>query len=116
MAPLEGHGMPPDIPEPVDARLTEEQNENLAAWLSTHWTKWDCPFHGDTTWSVGEILHGAQAFFPKGAVNVSKSYPVVVLTCNSCGYTVFVNAIVAGLIPRDQSEPVVPTPEPITTG
>jgi hypothetical protein len=36
-----------------------------------------------------------------GSVTIGgPTYPLIVLTCMQCGYTVHVNAIVAGVVPR----------------
>jgi hypothetical protein len=98
---------PPDARTPEatqeaqDGWLSAEQQEAARKWLDEKWTRWDCPFHGDTTWGLGSVIHGAQAWVPKGGKNIGKSYPVVVLTCNTCGYSVFINAITMGIIPPD---------------
>jgi hypothetical protein len=96
------------------AKLTKEQKQLVATWLGSVWTDWTCPFHGETTWAIGDVIVGAPSYNPVGGERAEKVYPLVVLTCNKCGYTVFVNAISAGLEKRDpppNAEPPEPAPE-----
>jgi predicted nucleic-acid-binding Zn-ribbon protein len=82
--------------------LTPEQIEQAKDWLREHWTRADCPFHGATSWEVGDHLVSTMSYTPGGGITVGgKTYPLIVVTCSHCGYAVFVNAIVAGIVARD---------------
>ena len=81
----------------IDGQLTPEQYSRAQSWLDAHWKTSECPFHGPTTWALGDVMAAALAYVPVGGQSINKVYPLVVLTCNTCGYTVFVNAIRIGL-------------------
>jgi hypothetical protein len=96
--------LPPDTLK--HGALTEEQIDRAMSWLAEKWTESDCPWHGTTTWQLGDVFGQVDSWAPIGANPGSRrvTYPVVVLTCVQCGYTVLVNALRIGL--------VVPPPEP----
>jgi hypothetical protein len=82
--------------------MTTEERERALAWVNRHWTNKACPFHGPTHWRVDETLAEVRTF-GRGALIVGGGvYPLVVVTCSICGYAVFVNALVAGVL---QPEP-----------
>src|SRR5205807_57918 len=89
---------PPSVP----GQLTPDQSQRAELWLRTHWSHSACPFHGPTRWEVGNVLAQAMAFSGGGLVVGGPVYPLVVVTCATCGYTVFVNAIKVGIV---QAEP-----------
>jgi hypothetical protein len=93
------------MPEP-DGSLDPQERERFDAWLAQHWHNPDCPVCGAKDWSRGGKVHQIvnQATFstPDGT-----SLPAVSLACEVCGYTMFVNAIKAGiveLVPLDAEE------------
>jgi hypothetical protein len=98
---------PPPPPSPVPARaiglLSQEQQQAAQAWLQEHWTIAICPFHGPTNWSIGATLVGTVTFANGGIVmGGGPLYPLLPVTCSVCGYTVFINALIAGLVSRPE--------------
>jgi hypothetical protein len=80
--------------------MTPEQNRKAVAWLSAHWANRNCPIHGATTWNVDKWL-GEVRTFGGGSLFVGKGqviFPLLVVTCGICGYTIFFNAIMAGVV------------------
>jgi len=86
--------------------LSQEQLEVVRLWLEDQWTIRGCPFHGPTRWEIGDSLAQAPAFTGGNIVLPSPVYPVVVITCSICGYTVLINALKLNLIPRPEAEVV----------
>ena len=78
--------------------LSERQRKAAADWISTKWTNSLCPFHGPTTWELSAILTQSVAFLPSGFAVGGPVFPLIVITCRTCGYTVFVNALKAGVL------------------
>jgi hypothetical protein len=98
-------------------KLSPDEKEKVIAWLSAHWRKADCPFHGPTQWEIGDAT-GTQPFAGSGGgepgsgvVLGGGSYPLVVLTCATCGYTIHINLFKVGLVTQRPEEPATPTPQ-----
>ena len=99
--------VPPRPEPPPRSRLTAEQLAKAQQWLRTRWPNGNCPFHGPTQWQVGDILVQTMIYAEGGGIILGGGpvYPLLLITCTQCGYTVFVNAIVAGVIAQDTASP-----------
>lgn len=95
---------------PESAWLSQEQLTRAGRWLADKWSGAGCPFHGDTTWSVGPFLAGIPAHTPPQKRALQKVYPSLTVICTQCGYTVLVNSNLIGL-----SESDAPVSEESTT-
>lgn len=58
-----------------------------------------CPMCRISNWSVNESVFVMPEFKSGGTVLGGVVFPVVPVTCNNCGNSVFVNAIKAGVMP-----------------
>jgi hypothetical protein len=103
-------GPPPS--QPLLNKLSSEQVDYVIRWLHAKWTKPDCPWHGPTQWSVGDLVVGLPGFVPLTGPRPhgSSVYPMIVLTCQHCGYSVPINAIVMGFT----QSPAPVQPEPVS--
>lgn len=92
----------------------QETREKIIHWLNEKWrgSKF-CPICGSSNWAVGEILGEIREFKGGALVLPGQLFPLVVVTCQTCGNTVLLNAIVAGIVkaPPPQA-PVAQTPGP----
>ncbi len=77
--------------------------KKVNAWLGEHWKgNRACPICGNSHWEMGEELvevrdcRYGQRFNLDGEV----SYPLVVVICETCSYTMFFNAIRIGLVEK----------------
>ena len=80
--------------------MTLEQSQKASAWLNAHWTNRNCPLHGPTLWQLDTWLAEVRAY-AGGSLIVGGGqaiFPLLVVTCTKCGYVVFVNAIMAGIV------------------
>ncbi len=85
-------------------RLTEKEKEDIVAWVKEKWKNFACPYSGDTSWNIGEILVQTTQF-TGGSLRIGGPiFPMFILTCDGCGHTVFVNAIQAGILPKPKPE------------
>lgn len=84
--------------------LTDAERERASAWLEKTWRTWACPFSGHTDWDLGETIVQPQKHIPGAAMVIGGGpvYPLLLLTCLGCGYTIFVNALLAGVFERDE--------------
>lgn len=107
-------GMPlsPDRHKVLDSHFQEKWKNKactlcgVTAWLLTE---------GYVTLTVAEGLHGGGAW----TIGPVSALPLVIFTCSSCGHTVFLNALVAGVPPPRLGEPanaLLPSPSPARTG
>jgi hypothetical protein len=90
-------------PDVSNVQMTPEQSAQAQEWLRKQWTNSLCPFHGSTRWEVGNVFGQVMSYSPRGLFLGGPTYPVLVVTCGECGYTVLVNAIKAGVVASEQA-------------
>ena len=73
--------------------------EKAIDWLNTHWQgEWRCPICEQDEWLVHDEAVEVRAF-GRGSLAANGSvFPLLSVTCSTCGHTLFFNAIVAGLV------------------
>lgn len=89
------------MPNP-DGTLTAQEKQKINAWL----TQFDrpaaiCPICGGQQWTIGD--HIVQPVTLEGGRNMNLfgaglAYPVVMVVSVPCGYTMYINAVMAGLV------------------
>lgn len=93
-----------DTKEPsFNAELTPELHQRAQKWVEEKWTRAECPFHGPTSWEVGNMVVQTVQYVPKGISIGGRTYPLVPVICRTCGYTVFLNALLMGIVPASLS-------------
>ena len=101
-----------DQPQPAPALflMTPQQLQDARNWLGSHWSNFSCPFHGATRWEVGDSMIQTIPFTKPGDLILGggPTYPLLVVTCGICGFTVLVNAIKAGIVVVPQQPPPSP--------
>lgn len=98
-----------------NGRLTPEDQERVVSWLQARWgVTPECPFHGRTSWQIGETLVQTVQYSPSGFLVGGLVYPLIVVTCSTCGFTVLVNAVLAGIVQPTATPEGTVTPEPGT--
>lgn len=92
--------------------MDAEQHEQAERWLKEHWRHGPCPVCQSANWSIyprlGEI---SNLNFPL------RQIPLLLLGCDTCGYVVPINAIVAGVSAKPEMPAEVAIevqPEPTT--
>ncbi len=73
----------------------QELQEKALAFVQERWRDIPCPRCGETEWGVAASV-GLQSYppIPRRVV------PLFPITCQTCGYTDFLNGVIAGLFPR----------------
>lgn len=99
---------PPPGPERqslLESVFTDEQRIRLQEWFRTKWKHRACPVCGtnayaapDRVWQVPEFRQGAII------IGGGRLIPMFPVTCNNCGYIVWVNAIAAGVLLRPEGK------------
>jgi hypothetical protein len=97
-------------------KFTPEEKTKATEWVNRHWEgrPQNCPICGSTRWVVGEHLVqpltvSGPHFLPLlgGAVG----YPQIQVISIPCGYTMLINAVVAGVVPGIPEPPKTTEPE-----
>lgn len=92
--------------------MAEKKEENTGAftdagvdkkavqkWLQQKWTgPASCPISGDNNWTVADDFVQPMKYSTGGLSIGGRGYPLVMVVCSTCGYTLFLNAIVMGLL------------------
>lgn len=74
--------------------MDDQERERLAAWLRDKWNHGPCPVCQSNVWQTSARLGQISNLnFEGGRV------PVLHITCQTCGYIVTINALVAGIRP-----------------
>lgn len=88
------------MPEPDANLLRPEQLQQVLDWIKTRWTHPQaCPIDGSTSWEVPTQMAAIPVLTPARVFELGRSFPVVPVSCASCGYTVLINAVKIGLVP-----------------
>jgi len=86
--------------------MEPDQQQRFNEWLRTKWHHGACPVCQTNSYTAGSAIF--QMFeFAGGGLRLGGGpiYPVIPVVCANCGYTVFINAIVAGAL----AAPPLPT-------
>ena len=73
--------------------------ERALRWIEENWVgEKSCAICGNTGWFMGDAIGEMRQINPgsRWMPNTGPSYPVIVLSCENCGYTLLFNAIVLG--------------------
>lgn len=80
--------------------IPKEDIQKAIAWIDEHWTgQKTCPICLNTRWGVADTVGDVQ-MMGLNKEPTDRTYPLVILTCQTCGYTVLFNATVIGLMER----------------
>jgi predicted nucleic-acid-binding Zn-ribbon protein len=84
----------------------EYTKERAMGWLNNKWnTPKACPICKNNNWAVSESLALIPRLIQDGKdIPGSLVYPHFLVTCGTCGYTLFFNALVAGFLPQEKKE------------
>jgi predicted nucleic-acid-binding Zn-ribbon protein len=89
-----------------EAELNERQAK-AAKWLEEKWTTdKNCPICRSINWGISDVVE-LRKFHNGMLVLNDRLYPVFLVICNVCGYTLTFNAQIAEII----TSPAAPSPE-----
>jgi hypothetical protein len=83
-------------------KLTEEDFTKIRMWLTSFGLPAPhCPFCGSDQWSIGPHLVQPVTLGPAYQLQLGGfiGYPQIAVVSTKCGHTMFINAVVAGLLP-----------------
>ena len=84
-------------------RLSKEEKQKVVDWLEKFQAKRGrnliCPICGEPNWQIGDHLVAPSLLNASGGLLIGGvSYPHVLLISTPCGYTIFLNAVVVGIV------------------
>src|SRR5262245_32046051 len=89
--------------------LTPEQQKRIDAWVKRVAPGgFACTVCGTRNWTVLSDLLAPPVFHGGGMVIGGPSYPHFGLACVNCGHTVFINAVMSGVVTPPKPEGVKP--------
>jgi hypothetical protein len=95
MAERDATGLTPEQKKAAQARLD-------AVWLKSART---CPICGSNQWQIADHLVTPVILQDNSLTLGGTSYPQVMVISPKCGYTMYFNAILLGIVPRDPEVP-----------
>jgi hypothetical protein len=78
--------------------MSNFDTDKFIAFIGEKWGGKSCPMCGNGPWSVQDKVFQLTEFHDGTMVIGGPLIPLVPITCNNCGYTVVVNAILSGAI------------------
>lgn len=80
-------------------KITNRQVDDVEAWVKER-TRGHCPFCGAGEWVIDDELCSLPALqHGDPAVQLDRGYPMVLVTCEVCGFTAHFSAKKLGLTP-----------------
>jgi hypothetical protein len=89
--------------------LTQEQKDKAATKIQKLWvgSAKSCPVYGSINWIVADHLVLPMTLIPPyTGINIGGiGYPQLMLVSKECGYTLFFNAVILGVLPSSDETP-----------
>ena len=83
--------------------MEDEQRQRIAEWFTTKWKHGPCPVCETNEWAPNPKL-GQITNFTADELEINV-VPVFLVYCTNCGYTLPINALVAGICPAREIPP-----------
>lgn len=85
------------------SKLTEQQKQQVSNWLNVKGVgiRGACSLCGSKHWSIDETIHEIREFNGGGLIVGGPITPVILITCDNCGHTSALSAVMIGVVPRE---------------
>jgi ribosomal protein S27AE len=84
-----------------EAERREQEGKAGVKWLQEKWgDDKPCPYCGGVAWSVAPPVY----LVHNNHDDLYRSPPMLVVRCGTCGHTMFIDAIIAGVVSREEFE------------
>lgn len=85
--------------------MAKYNKQKFVDFLNQKWNGHDCPVCGGGPWNVSDDIFEIRDYNNGNLViGGGPIIPVIPVTCMNCGNTIFINAILAGVVKRDNGE------------
>ena len=78
--------------------MSNFNTEDFISFIGKQWGGRGCPMCGKGPWSVQDKVFQLSEYHSGNLVVGGPLIPVIPVTCNNCGHTVMVNAILSGAL------------------
>ncbi len=78
--------------------------QKFIEFINAKWGQRSCPMCAAYDWSVQDVVYGVRGYLPWLLPNGGPTVPVIPVVCKNCGNTIFVNAIISGIIASQDGE------------
>ena len=77
-------------------------SEKIIEHLKSKWKGRSCPMCNKGPWNVQDSAYELRRFHGGSMLLGGPIIPVIPISCNNCGNTLLINAIMAGLVDREE--------------
>ena len=89
----------------MEERMAKYDKQKFVDFLNEKWKGRACPICGGGPWNVSDDVFEIRDYNNGNLViGGGPIVPVIAVTCMNCGNTIFVNAILAGAIKRNNGD------------
>lgn len=71
--------------------------ERIIEWIKSYWKHGPCPVCESDNWEAGPVYE-VRSFAPGGLAVPRSVLPVFSISCKTCGYVLFIDAVMAGVV------------------
>lgn len=85
--------------------MEKKDSEKIINFLNEKWQNHPCPMCGVGKWSVQDKIFELREFHGGDLVmGGTPIIPIIPVTCGNCGNTVFINAIMTGIVKAEKED------------
>jgi hypothetical protein len=86
-------------------KINSEQHAKLTKFVREKWQPpFQCPYCRTNNWNITQEVFQLTEFSSGGILIGGPVVPLAPVTCNNCGHTVLLNAIIAGVVETKKEE------------
>ncbi len=79
--------------------LDQATIDKVTNWINTKWTNKNCVLCTSNAWALNGFVVLSLGDQPHNVVLGGQHLPSVALICKTCGNTIIVNLVIAGIVP-----------------
>jgi len=86
--------------------LTDDERMKIKKWFEDKWKEpVICPICKGDTWILADDIVTPVIYGEKGPILGGATYPQVMVVCNKCGLTLYLNALIMGIVrPKEEAD------------
>lgn len=84
-----------------EGKLSQGEKQRIADWLNRKGVR-NCSVCSANQWTIADHLVAPNTFHGGGLVLGGASYPQAMLICGNCSNTLYFNAVMMGILPREE--------------
>jgi len=77
--------------------LTNEDRQKIDVWLKDNWHAGKCPVCNQQNWVLADHVITPMLYTGVG-ITQGAGYPQIMVICQHCGYTLYFNAVIVGVL------------------